>query len=130
MICMENKYGRIRISQNYFAALAGRAAATCFGVVGMCSSASQGLRRAICGRELPDKGVHVRGSEDGLYIDLHIKVIYGVNLTAITKSIVHKVHYVVEKNTGFKVAKVSVYIGEIVTGPRAASFEPAGRMEE
>lgn len=82
----------------------------------MCQSASQGIKRAIYRHELPDKGVRVRGGENGLCIDLHIKVVYGVNLTEITKSIIHKVRYVVEKNTGFHVDSVHVFIGRMLVG--------------
>ena len=51
----------------------------------------------------------------GLVIDLHIVVTYGVNIAAITKSIVHKVRYVVEDVTGFGVKKVNVYVDSLKT---------------
>ena len=45
-----------------------------------------------------------------LVIDLHIEVTYGVNITAIVRSIINKVRYTVSDATGFEVAKVNVFV--------------------
>ena len=45
-----------------------------------------------------------------LVIDLHILVAYGTNISAIVKSITHKVRFTVEEKTGFQVARVNVFI--------------------
>jgi uncharacterized alkaline shock family protein YloU len=57
--------------------------------------------------------VQVRVSGKRLVIDLHIIVAYGVNISAITQSIVHKVSYTVEEATGFEVARVNVFVDGI-----------------
>ena len=49
----------------------------------------------------------------GLVSDLHIAVTYGVNISAIVKSIVNKVRYTVEEATGFQVAKVNVFVDDM-----------------
>jgi len=114
MIRIENPMGTIEISQEYFAKLVGHAASECFGVAGMAiSTASQGLREIVTGKEVMDKGVQVRAAGKRLIIDLHIIVAYGVNIAAITQSIVHKVRYTVEEATGFEVAKVNVFVDGI-----------------
>ncbi|MBC8584666.1 Asp23/Gls24 family envelope stress response protein [Youxingia wuxianensis] len=115
MINIENELGSIEISQEYFANLVGKAASECFGVAGMVSSPSQGLRSAALGKDVPDKGVRVRTSGGGLVIDLHIVVVYGMNISAIVKSIVNKVRYTVEQATGLDVAKVNVFVDEMKT---------------
>ena len=116
MIHLENQYGTVEISQNYFANLVGKAASECFGVAGMVvSTPSQGLRAAIGKKDAPDKGVRVRSGVTGLLIDLHIVVVYGMNISAITKSIVNKVHYTVEQATGLQVAKVNVFVDGMKT---------------
>lgn len=56
MISIENQYGTVEISQEYFSNLVGKAASECFGVVGMVSSPAQGLRAAIRGKKTPDEG--------------------------------------------------------------------------
>lgn len=43
-------------------------------------------------------------------MDLHISVIYGMNISAIAKSIVNKVRYTVEEATGLDVKKVNVFV--------------------
>ena len=58
----------------------------------------------------PNKAVRIRCTGDTLTIDLHIIVTYGVNISAIVKSIVNKVRYTVEQATSLQVAKVNVYV--------------------
>ena len=111
MIRLENHLGIIEISQEYFANLIGHAVTECFGVSGMVvSTASQSLREIITRSDLPDKGVKVRNVSGKLVVDLHIVVSYGVNVSAIVKSIIHKVRYIVEEATGLSVAKVNVFV--------------------
>lgn len=115
MISMENQYGAIEISQEYFSNLVGKAASECFGVAGMVSSPTQGVRSMISGRDVQDKGVRVRTSGGGLIVDLHIVVTYGMNISAIVKSIVNKVRYTVEQATNLEVAKVNVFVDSMKT---------------
>lgn len=110
MIGFDTALGTVEISQEYFANLVGRAASECYGVAGMMGSTVQGLKSIVSKREAPDKGVRVRTQDGKLVIDLHITVTYGVNISAIVKSIVHKVRYIVEDSTGFAVSKVNVYV--------------------
>ena len=93
----------------------GKAVSECFGVAGMVSSPAQGLRAAIAGKDTPDKGVRVRAAGDGLVIDLHIVVTYGMNISVIVKSIVNKVRYTVEQATNLDVAKVNVFVDSMKT---------------
>ena len=59
--------------------------------------------------------MRVRAIGDQLIIDLHIIVSFGVNISAIVKSIVNKVKYSVEDATGLTVAKVNVYVDQMST---------------
>ena len=105
MICIDNRYGTIEISQEYFRYLIGYAVTSCYGVAGMVRSGPrQGLRSMLSRRAHADDGVHVRSEGDRLV------VIYGMNISAIAKSIVHKVRYTVEDATGLTVKKVNVFV--------------------
>lgn len=117
MIGLETHLGTVEISQNYFSKLIGNAASSCFGVAGMANSnARQGLRSLIFrNNTYLDKGVGVRNDGGGLSIDLHIIVTYGLNISAIVKSIVNKVRYTVEQATGLTVKKVNVYVDGMIT---------------
>ena len=111
MIKLENHLGATHISEEYFANLVGRAASECFGVAGLVSTTPyQGLRTMIAKSDVPDKGVKVHITGGRLVLDLHIVVTYGVNISAIVQSIIHKVRYPVGDATGREVAKVNVYV--------------------
>ncbi len=111
MIRYENHMGVVDISHEYFSALVGRAVTRCFGVVGMAHrNATEGLISMLRQQDQEDKGVRVRLQDGHLVIDLHIIVTYGINISAIVKSIVNKVRYTVEESTGFTVARVNVYV--------------------
>lgn len=114
MIKIENHLGVIEISNAYFANLVGHVASECFGVSGLVNStASQGIRGFLTGRDTMDKGVRVRDVGGCLVIDLHIAVTYGLNIAAIVQSIINKVTYTVEAASGLHVAKVNVYIADM-----------------
>ncbi|MBR5976358.1 MAG: Asp23/Gls24 family envelope stress response protein, partial [Clostridia bacterium] len=57
-----------------------------------------------------DKGVNVVMEDDGLVVELHIVVTYGVNISTIVDSIVNKVRYTVEDATGLSVKEVNVFV--------------------
>jgi uncharacterized alkaline shock family protein YloU len=111
MVKFENHLGVIDISHDYFINLVGSAVVDCFGVAAMSHvSAPQGILEKLRKKEPSDKGIRVRVKNGKLYIDLHIIVSYGTNISAIVKSIMHKVRFTVEEKTGFDVARVNVYI--------------------
>jgi uncharacterized alkaline shock family protein YloU len=117
MIGLETHLGAIEISQTYFSRLIGNAASSCFGVAGMANSnARQGLRSLIFRHNTYlDKGVGVKGDNEGLLIDLHIIVTYGLNISAIVQSITNKVRYTVEQATGLTVKKINVFVDGMIT---------------
>jgi len=111
MIRIENHLGTIEISQEYFAYLIGNAVSSCYGVAGMAQSGTrQSLRSLLFRRTWADQGVRVRSEGGQLTVELHIVVIYGMNIAAIAKSIENKVQYTVEQATGLQVKEVNVCV--------------------
>lgn len=113
MIRVNTHLGAIMLSGEYLSNLIGHTAMSCFGVVKMNPvGASQGLKKILSRSENADSGVKVTaGMEPGqITIDLHITVMYGVNVSAITDSIMNKVRYVVECETGLNVLSVNVFV--------------------
>ena len=55
----------------------------------------------------------MKTTDGQLVVDIHIAVTYGININAIVQSIVQNVRYTVEECTGFKVARVNVYVDEM-----------------
>lgn len=111
MIHIENHMGTIEISAEYFANLIGDAVSSCYGVAGMVKSgARQGIRTLVSRRTYADQGVRVRSEGGRLVVELHIAVIYGMNIKAIAESIEHKVRFTVEQATGLVVKAVKVCV--------------------
>ena len=117
MIRHDNEKGSILVSTGVYTNIAGTAASNCFGVKGMAArSVSDGVYHLLR-RESLSKGVQVRFHEDNtISIDLHIIVDHGVNLTAVSSSIISEVRYVVTNTTGTEVRAVNVYIDSMIIG--------------
>ena len=114
MIRIDNRYGTIEISQNYFRHIIGEAVSSCYGVVGMVRKGTRkGLRAMLSRKALIEDGVRVRNEGERLVVDIHIEVVFGMNIAAIAKSIVNKVRYTVEEATGLTVKKVNVFVDVI-----------------
>lgn len=117
MIKFENPSGYIEITNGYFANLVGNAAQSCFGVTRMVNpNAYQALKTVIKNKADVDnynQGVYVKSINGALVVDLHIAVSYGVNIQAITDSIINKVRYTIESATGLRVSDVHVFVDGI-----------------
>ena len=114
---LQTDQGEIRINSDVFTNITGAAATNCYGVKGMAvRSKTDGLVHLLR-RESMSKGVKVRfNDDDTVSIELHIIVDNGVNLTAVSHSIMSEVRYNVEKVTGVKVKSVDVCVDSMVIG--------------
>lgn len=117
MLQIYTEKGEITVSTNVITQIAGAAAMNCFGVKGMAiRSMTDGLVHLLR-RESMGKGVLIHYNDDQtLSIDLHIIVEHGVNITALSDSIINEVRYVVGKITGAEIAAVHVFVDSIVAG--------------
>ena len=97
--------GLIEVSQDYFNEIVGSAVTGCFGVAGMAGGWDGPLRA----RRGP-QGVRIYRDGPGLSVDLHILVTYGLNISAVVRSIHSRVAYTVENVTGLEVRKVNVFV--------------------
>ena len=114
---LQTEKGEIRISSDVFSNITGAAATNCYGVKGMAvRSTTDGLVHLLR-RGSMAKGVKVRYHDDStVSIELHIIVDNGVNLAAVSRSIMSEVKYVVSRTTGVEVRNVDVYIDSMVIG--------------
>lgn len=107
---VDNHNGSINITETVFANIVGHVANSCYGVVGMAAkSAGDGIV-SLLKKDHYEKGVKVLPDGDGIIVEMHIVVLYGVNLPVVTRSIAKEVKYNVEQMTGFKVKKVNIFI--------------------
>ena len=93
----ESELGRIAITTDTVAAIAGRAVDESFGVVDQAGRRGP-LRLLRRGRH--DRGVRVRETD------------YGVNLGEVTAMVRSRVVYEVERHTGLKVSEVDVHVDD------------------
>ena len=105
----ESDLGRISITTDTVAAIAGRAVDESFGVVDQAGPRGP-LRLLRRGRH--DRGVRVREADDGLAIELHVVVDYGINLAEVTSMVRSRVVYEVERHTGLTVTDVGVHVDD------------------
>ncbi len=115
MVNVETPKGRISIDASVISDIAGDAAAACFGVKGMAGRGKDGGVFALR-RESMSRGVKVDFDESGeVSIVLHIVVEHGVNICALSRSIMGEVSYKVKTSTGLPVRKVDVFVDNIIT---------------
>ena len=115
MVKLDNERGTICISTDVITWLAGDAATRCFGVKGMAGRAKENGLVQLLRRESMTKGVTIVPNDDGsITIELHIVVDHGVNLAAVSASIMNEVNYKVSSATGVPVRKVDVYIDSMI----------------
>ena len=107
--------GLVTISSDVFSNITGAAATNCYGVKGMAvRSTTDGLVHLLR-RESMSKGVKVTYHDDGTAsLELHIIVDNGVNLKAVSRSIMSEVRYNVSRYTGVTVRTVDVFIDSMV----------------
>ncbi len=112
---LQTEKGLVTISSEVFTHITGAAATNCYGVKGMAiRSTTDGLVHLLR-RESMSKGVKVTYHDDGtVSLELHIIVDNGVNLKAVSRSIMSEVRYNVSRWTGVTVRTVDVYVDSMV----------------
>jgi len=107
---MNTKMGEIVIDNEVVAKYAGSAAVECFGIVGMASvNMKDGLVKLLK-KESISHGVNVIMEDNNIKIDMHIIVVYGVSISAVTENLIENVKYKVEEFTGLQVSKINVFV--------------------
>jgi uncharacterized alkaline shock family protein YloU len=106
ILLAESELGRVVMTTDAIAAIAGRAVDESFGVVDQAGPRGP-LRLLTRGRQ---PGVRVRETEDGLALELHVVLDYGINLGEVSAMVQSRVAYEVERHTGLTVASVDVHV--------------------
>lgn len=108
---LQNEKGEIQIGSDVFTTITGAVATGCFGVKGMAARSKRDGLVHLLRNESMAKGVRVIFQEDDtVSIELHIIVDNGVNLSAVSNSIMGEVRYTVSRLTGAEVRAVDVYV--------------------
>lgn len=105
-----NELGKIEISEDVIATIAGAAAIECYGLVGMASRKITDGFTDLLGRENLSKGVVVSIQENEVIIELYIVVGYGVRISEVAANVMERVRYTTENFTGLRVSQVNVNV--------------------
>ena len=108
---INNEFGHVSISDDVIASVAGGAAVSCYGIIGMASKnqVKDGITE-ILGKENYSKGIIVKKDDGKLVIDLYIIVMYGTKISEIANNVQSSVKYQIEKTLGVKVDEVNIFI--------------------
>lgn len=108
--------GRISLSDEVIATLAGLATTECYGIVGMVSTKIKDGLAELLGRESLSKGVQVYIDADQIEIHLYVVVGYGTRISEIARNVTNKVSYAVESATGYPVSDVRIHVQGVRVG--------------
>ncbi len=107
-----NNNGKINISEEVIAVVAGVAASEVQGVAEMNNSLAGGITELL-GKKNYSKGVKVEIEEEQVKISLSVTVSYGCNIPDVATEVQEKVKREVETMTSLKVISVDVFVNAI-----------------
>lgn len=113
---LTNDLGKVVLSEEVIATIAGVAATECYGIVGMASRKIKDGIAELLGRESLSKGVEVVLDADKVEISLYIVVGYGTRISEVARNVIEKVKYTVESTTGLEVTKVNIKVQGVKVG--------------
>lgn len=102
--------GDINVAKEVVETIAGLASIDSYGLVGMAAQDIQSGISSILGLESIRKGVRVKQSDEGLIVDVHIIVGYGIKIREVAANVMQKVIYILDKDAGLAVARVNVNV--------------------
>ena len=108
---LTTKDGRVTITNDVIATVAGGAAIECYGIVGMASKnqIKDGIAE-ILRKENFAKGVVVTQEDEKITIDMYIIVSYGTKISEIAHNVQSQVKYNLDKTLGLPIQAVNIYI--------------------
>lgn len=109
---IEGKQGNIKISNDVIMVIVQHAANEIEGIISVTGGLSQGLTEAFVKESV--KGVKVDHEEKQLEINLTITVAYGSVIPALLNQLQQRIKNDIENMTGIDVAKVNVFVQDIV----------------
>ncbi|MCR8983790.1 Asp23/Gls24 family envelope stress response protein [Brevibacillus laterosporus] len=113
---MNTPLGKIDVSEEVIARIAGGAAMEVFGLVGMASrkALKDGIAELLKKDNL-SKGVVVRNEDNDVSLDLHIIVSYGTKISEVAGNVQSRVRYTLEQTLGVEVSAINIYVQGVRT---------------
>lgn len=110
IIKTDSKLGEITINSSVIAKMAGAAAMSCYGVVGMAARNKKDGFVSLLNIENMSKGINISETENGIDIEIHVIMEYGINVRTNCRSIINNVRYTLENNSGIKINNITVRV--------------------
>ncbi|MBO5215728.1 MAG: Asp23/Gls24 family envelope stress response protein [Clostridia bacterium] len=105
-----NAYGRITVTEEAIAEVAGSSARECYGIVDLVPKKLSDNIADLLRKKKSSRGVRVLTNGDRIFIDLYVVMKYGVSIDAVAQTLKNTVRYDVEKFTGMFVDTVNVNV--------------------
>ena len=109
-VTLKEDGGKVNISDDVVATIAGIAANEIEGVYGMSGGVASGIAEKLGAKKSPQKGVKIDTKQEGTIIDLCVVVEFGVRIPELAWNIQENVKNSVETMTGITVSCVNVHI--------------------
>ena len=104
--------GRVSVSAKAIAQVVGHVTAESYGIVGMAGRRFPRLP----GRDRITDGIDVKAHDDGVEIDLHVVVEYGLNAAEVAGNVRSQVSYNLERTTGLPVTDLHIHVQGVRVG--------------
>ncbi|MDP2872692.1 MAG: Asp23/Gls24 family envelope stress response protein [Bacillota bacterium] len=108
--------GKITISEDVVATIAGVAATECYGIVGMASRKIKDGIAELLGRESLSRGVEVAMEGDSVSVSIYVVVGYGTRISEVAKNVIEQVRYKVQSSTGLSVRHIDIRVQGVKGG--------------
>lgn len=105
-----NAYGRITVTEEAIAQVAGSSALECYGIVDLASKRLSDSIADLFKKQRRSRGVRVLCDGDRIFIDLYVYLKFGVSIDAVAEALKKTVKYEVEKFTGMLVDTINVNV--------------------
>ena len=109
--CDEN-IGRIRISEQVVAVIAGIAATEVEGVESLVGNITNEIVAKMGIKNL-SRGIRLKMVDDTVFIQITVNIMYGYSIPDISRNIQEKVSQAIENMTGLSVAEVNVIVSDV-----------------
>ncbi|MBO8162340.1 MAG: Asp23/Gls24 family envelope stress response protein [Brevibacillus sp.] len=108
--------GKIDVTEEVIARIAGGAAMEVFGLVGMASRKAfkDGIAELLRLENL-SKGVVVRSENGEVSLDMHIIVSYGTKISEVAGNVQRRVRYTLEQMVGIEVSAINIFVQGVRT---------------
>ncbi len=114
----KTKYGEIKISEEAIASVAGEAATSCYGVMGLAPASSlngviyEGVNKLLKNTDYV-KGVYCHKIKSGYQVDVYIVAAYGVKLTEVVGEVQKKIAYDLKNVFPIDYWEINVFVTDV-----------------